>query len=112
VEGAIVGFGPYHRVYESGREGDWLVVGFSPRKQYIALYLTGGLRTVETERTALGMYTPGKGCLSMTSLGDVNSAVLMKMFVKAFKEGQRRTRPAMSESPAIDTQHIFCYTHS
>ena len=47
---AIVGFGTYHYVYESGREGDTIVIGFSPRKQNISLYLMGGLKNIDIEK--------------------------------------------------------------
>jgi len=84
---AIIGFGTYHYVYESGREGDTVIMGFSPRKQNIAIYLMGGLDKVEGELSTLGKYKTGKGCLYIKSLGDVNPEVLKKVFTKAFKEG-------------------------
>ncbi len=85
---AIIGFGTYHYVYESGREGDSVLIGFSPRKQNISIYLTGGLDKVENELSKLGKHKTGKGCLYINSLSDVNIAVLRKVFAKAFKEGQ------------------------
>jgi hypothetical protein len=87
---AIIGFGTYHYVYESGREGDTVVIGFSPRKQNISIYLMGGLKNVEEELSKLGKYKTGKGCLYIKSLSDVNKEVLKKVFGKAFKEGQRK----------------------
>ena len=92
---AIIGFGTYHYVYESGREGDTIVIGFSPRKQNISIYLMGGLKNVEDELSKLGKYKTGKGCLYIKSLSDVNLEILKKVFAKAFKEGMRkkRTRP-------------------
>jgi hypothetical protein len=87
---AIIGFGTYHYVYESGREGDTLVIGFSPRKQNISIYLMGGLHHVEDELSKLGKYKTGKGCLYIKSLNDVNVGVLKKVFAKAFKEAQRK----------------------
>lgn len=88
---AIVGFGSLHYVYESGREGDTVAIGFSPRKQNISLYLTGGLTNIEAELTELGKFKTGKGCLYIKSLGDVNANVLRKIFAKAIKEAQRRS---------------------
>ncbi len=88
---AIIGFGTYHYVYESGREGDTVIIGFSPRKQNISLYLMGGLKNIEGELTSLGKYKTGKGCLYIKSLSDVNRNVLEKIFAKAFKEGKRRS---------------------
>ena len=87
---AIVGFGSYHYVYDSGREGDMIVIGFSPRKQNISIYLTGGLKKIEGELSKLGKHSAGKGCLYIKTLSDVNPAVLRKIFAKSFKEGQRR----------------------
>ena len=87
---AIVGFGSYHYVYESGREGDTLAIGFSPRKQNISLYLTGGLSNIEEELSRLGKYQTGKGCLYIRSLSEVNAAVLRNILAKAFKEAQSR----------------------
>jgi hypothetical protein len=89
-ESAIVGFGTYHYVYESGREGDTVIIGFSPRKQNIAFYLTGGLKNIEAELAQLGKYTTGKGSLYIKRLSDVNAQVLKKIFARAFKQGQRR----------------------
>src|SRR6266403_195878 len=53
---AIIGFGTHHYVYESGREGDTMIIGFSPRKQNIAIYLLGGLDKVKGELLTLGKY--------------------------------------------------------
>ena len=86
---AIIGFGTYHYVYESGREGDTIVIGFSPRKQNISIYLMGGLKNVEDELSKLGKYKTGKGCLYIKSLSDVNLEILKKVFAKTFKEGTR-----------------------
>lgn len=56
---AIVGFGTYHYVYESGREGDTVILGFSPRKQNISIYLMGGLKNIEGKESELGKYQTG-----------------------------------------------------
>jgi hypothetical protein len=87
---AIVGFGTFHYVYESGREGDTVVIGFSPRKQNISIYLMGGLSTIENDLPKLGKYKTGKGCLYIKSLSDVNVEILKKIFAKAYKEAQRK----------------------
>ena len=89
---AIVGFGTHHYVYESGREGDTIIIGFSPRKQNISIYLMGGLKNVEGELSKLGNYKTGKGCLYIKSLGGVKLEVLRKVFVKAFKKGQGKNK--------------------
>jgi hypothetical protein len=86
---AIVGFGSYHYVYESGREGDSILIGFSPRKQNISIYLMGGLKAVEEDLADLGKHKTGGGCLYVKSLDDVNLPVLKRIVVKAFKEAKR-----------------------
>jgi hypothetical protein len=83
---SIVGCGKHHYVYESGREGNTMIIGFSPRKQNIAIYLLGGIN--EVELTSLGKYKTGKGCLYIKSLADVNLEVLRDLFAKAFSAGQ------------------------
>jgi len=82
---AIIGFGTRHYVYESGREGDTMIVGFSPRKQAIALYLAGGLEPLKDELSNLGKHTTGKGCLYIKSLNDVNIVTLKKILTKSYK---------------------------
>jgi hypothetical protein len=74
----------------SGREGDWMMIGFSPRKQNISIYLMGGLKKVEDELPKLGKHKTGGGCLYIKTLSDVNVAVLKKVLAKAFKEAQRK----------------------
>ena len=90
---AIVGFGNLHYIYESGREGNTVIIGFSPRKQNIAFYLSGGLKLIEEDLPKLGKYSAGKGCLYIKSLSDVNPAVLKKIFTKSYKDGLRKTAP-------------------
>jgi hypothetical protein len=82
---SIIGFGNYHYVYESGREGDIMIIGFSPRKQNIALYLKGGLDLFTDELASLGKHKTGKGCIYINSLKDVNTAVLKKIIAKSYK---------------------------
>lgn len=82
---AIIGFGTRHYVYESGRQGDTMIVGFSPRKQAIALYLAGGLEPLQSELEKLGKFTTGKGCLYIKSLDDVDISVLKKILTKSYK---------------------------
>ena len=89
---AIIGFGKYHYVYESGREGDTVVIGFSPRKQNISIYLMGGVNNVEDELSKLGKYKTGKGCLYIKSLSDVNAEALKKIFAKSFEEAQQKEK--------------------
>ena len=73
---AIVGFGRYHYRYDSGREGDFLRMGFSPRAQALTLYLMGGFPRFDTLMAQLGKYTTGQSCLYIKRLSDVNLSVL------------------------------------
>ena len=79
---SIVGFGEYQYVGASGREGDWFMVGFSPRKGAISIYLMGGLEHQTDLLAKLGKHKRGKGCLYISKPKDVELAVLAKM-VKA-----------------------------
>jgi hypothetical protein len=76
---SIVGFGSYHYVYESGREGDAPLIGFSPRKAATVLYLHLGLGDSEAELAKLGKHTTGKGCLYIKKLADVDQQVLERI---------------------------------
>ena len=82
---AIIGFGTRHYVYESGREGDTMIIGFSPRKQAIALYLAGGLEPLRDELAKLGKHDTGKGCLYIKSVKDVDLSILKKILAKSYK---------------------------
>jgi hypothetical protein len=76
----IVGFGSYHYVYESGREGDWFRVGFSPRKNYLSVYLPpGSADRTEALRSRLGKFKSGKACLNIKRLEDIDLQVLEEM---------------------------------
>jgi hypothetical protein len=75
----VVGFGKYRYKYESGREGEWMIVGFSPRKQNITLYLMTGAEWNEKLLSKLGKHKTGKGCLYFKRLSDVDETVLNKI---------------------------------
>ena len=74
--GSIVGFGSYHYKNESGREGDWFLTGFSPRKQQLSLYIMSGFERDDELLDKLGKYKTGKSCLYIKSLADVDESVL------------------------------------
>ncbi len=87
---SIVGFGSYHYKYASGREGDWFVTGFSPRKQNLTLYLMSGFERHDELLSKLGKYKIGKSCLYINRLSDVDQAVLRELVaesVRAMGEG-------------------------
>lgn len=79
---AIVGFGDYHYRSESGREGDWFVAGFSPRKQNISLYLIGGIKNHPDLLRQLGKHKIGGSCLYINKLSDVNLKILKTLIKK------------------------------
>lgn len=73
---SIVGFGQYHYKYKSGRESDWFVTGFSPRKSSLSLYIMTGFDHYQELLSRLGKYKTGKGCLYINKLSDVDLEVL------------------------------------
>jgi hypothetical protein len=81
--GAIVGFGTHHYKYESGREGDICIVGFSPRKKNIALYVVGGFVRHDALLKKLGKHKTGKGCLYIDSIDVIDTGVLKKLIKTA-----------------------------
>jgi hypothetical protein len=80
---SIIGFGSYHYTYDSGREGDMPLVGFSPRKAATVLYNLTGFSHSEALLAKLGKYTTGKGCLYIRKLADVDQQVLQALIVKS-----------------------------
>lgn len=76
---SIVGFGDYHYRYASGREGDWFLCGFSPRKQNLTIYVMGYLEFYADLLKDLGKYKNGKGCLYIKKLEDVDEKVLRNL---------------------------------
>jgi hypothetical protein len=79
---SIIGFGDKHLKYESGRELDWFVMGFSPRKQNFALYITGTVDKQQSLLKKLGKYKTGKGCLYINKLEEVDLVVLKEIISK------------------------------
>ena len=76
---AIVGFGSYHYKYASGREGDWMLCGFSPRKQNLSVYIMAGFTKYEALLNKLGKHKTGKSCLYIKRLDDIDLAVLREL---------------------------------
>lgn len=73
---SIVGFGSYHYKYASGREGDWMLTAFSPRKQNLTLYIMSGFSKYDELLAKLGKHKIGKSCLYIKKLADIDMAVL------------------------------------
>ena len=85
----IIGFGQYHYKYESGREGDMLAVGFSPRKANMVLYVLGSLGD-EPLLNKLGKYKRGKSCLYVNKLDGVDMKILEKIVKKSYKTTKKK----------------------
>ncbi len=82
---SIVGFGIYHYKYASGREGDFMQVGFSPRKQCMTLYILSGFSKYEELLSKLGKYKIGKSCLYIKNQEDVDLNVLKELVTQSVK---------------------------
>ena len=89
---SIVGFGDYHYVGKSGREGDWFLAGLSPRKQNLTLYMLGGWEPHTALLAKLGKYSLGKGCLYIKRLEDVDLSILNKLIVEAVKRAKKQAQ--------------------
>ena len=72
----IIGFGSYHYRYESGREGDFFLTGFSPRKRNLTIYVMPGFSNYGEQLKALGRHTTGRSCLYLRALDDIDLEVL------------------------------------
>jgi hypothetical protein len=86
---AIVGFGSQHYRYASGREGDWPIIGFSPRKQNLTLYLTYGYEQYADLLAKLGKHSTGKACLYVKRLSDVDMPTLLELVDQSVAEVRR-----------------------
>jgi hypothetical protein len=89
---SIIGFGSYHYRYETGREGDMPLAGFSPRKAASVLYLTRSFPDSEELIAKLGKHTTGEGCLYIKKLADVDHAVLQELIVKSVDASRAKHR--------------------
>ncbi len=89
---SIIGFGSYHYKYASGREGDWFLTGFSPRKQNLTLYIMSGFDEYDVLLKKLGKHTTGKSCLYIKRLADVDMKALRELVTKSVKSMQRTNR--------------------
>lgn len=96
---SIVGFGNWTYKYESGREGDWFIMGFSPRKQNLSLYIMPGLDDFENELSKLGTFKTGQACLYVKRLDDIDSKVLRQIMTRAVKS-VKTTEKRMHAAPA------------
>ncbi len=90
---SIVGFGTYHYKGKSGREGDWMILGFSPRKANLTIYGLGGLEERDDLLKTLGKHTTGKGCLYIKRLSDVDLPTLKTLIEEVVKHGGQNASP-------------------
>ena len=81
---SIIGFGSYHYKYATGREGDWMATGVSPRKQSLTVYIMTGFQRHEALMRKLGRYTTGKSCLYIKKLEDIDLDVLRELVRDSF----------------------------
>lgn len=99
----IIGFGSYHYKYESGREGDWMLTGFSPRKRAFSIYIMSGFPRHRALMDRLGKYRTGKSCLYVNKLDDIDLDVLGELVreVRALRIGDVWRRSIDSLTPAV-----------
>ena len=80
---SLIGFGTYHYKYASGREGDFFLTGFSPRKQALTIYIMPGFSEYEEILALLGKYKTGKSCLYVKKLDDINRDLLKDLITRS-----------------------------
>lgn len=83
---SMIGFGSYHYTYATGREGDWFLTGFAPRKQALTLYIMAGFTAYENLLAKLGKHKKGKGCLYIKRLSDVDESVLRELIRQSVEQ--------------------------
>ncbi len=83
---SIIGFGTYHYKYESGREGDFMQIGFSPRKAKFSLYIMAGFENYTEQLSRLGKFKTSKACLYVNKLSDINLEVLEEIAIDSVQK--------------------------
>jgi hypothetical protein len=87
---SIVGFGDYHYKYASGREGDFFLTGFSPRKANLSIYIMPGFDSYADQLEKLGKHKLGRSCLYVKKLDDVDRKILDEVVADSVNEMNRR----------------------
>lgn len=90
IQSGMIGFGTYHYVYESGREGDWMRIGLASQKNYISLYICSmakGKYIAEIYKPRLPRASIGKSCIRVKHTSDIDNEVLRDMLQDAVKAG-------------------------
>lgn len=85
---SIIGFGTMHYTYATGREGDWMKIGFSPRKGKLSLYITGDANKYSDALVSMGKHKIGKGCIYINRLADVDVQKLGDIINTAYHSKQ------------------------
>jgi hypothetical protein len=98
---SIIGFGNVHLKYESGREVDWFLTGFSPRKQNLTLYVMGSLAPQVDLLKKLGKYKTGVGCLYINKLQDVDIKVLKELLKQTLKAAKNYNPPSVGRNGGV-----------
>jgi hypothetical protein len=98
---SIVGFGSYHYLGKSGREGDWFLAGISPRKQAITLYMCGGWEGNESLLEKLGKYSLGVGCLYIKRLDDIDLKVMKRLIDESLKRARKIVKEDAKRQSAL-----------
>lgn len=89
---SIVGFGSHHYKYDSGREGDWMLTGFSPRKQNLTVYIMTGFDQAGELLARLGKHTIGKSCLYLKRLADIDLPTLETLIEQSVRHLKKANR--------------------
>ena len=87
---SIGGYGRYAYTYDTGREGEWMITGFSPRKANLTLYIMMGFEEEAALMEKLGKHTTGKSCLYIKKLSDVDLRVLESLIVKGVRAMEKQ----------------------
>ncbi len=87
---SIVGYGQYHYKYDSGREGEMMLTGFSPRSQNLTIYVMPGFDKYQAQMKKLGKYKTGKSCLYVKKLEDVDQKVLRTLIERSVKDMKKK----------------------
>ena len=89
---SIVGFGRYKYRYASGREGEWMITGFAPRKRSLTLYIMSGFDEYDDLLGKLGKHSTAKSCLYINKLEDIDMDVLRELVDKSVQH-MKETNP-------------------
>ena len=87
---SIIGYGTYHYVYPAGNEGDWMLAGFSPRKQALTIYVMSGFDPHKALMEKLGKFKTGKGCLYVKRLSDIDEPTLRRLISDSIEVVKKR----------------------